>query len=419
MKERANSRETPDQRRQRLQRERQQQEEQQRKNANLPPIQTTVPQPTKRVMIVPKAEPTPVKPLPRKQPPSPTYKKLRVLVRLGVLLLGASLIAGSAIATWNHFSQPRPTSPKQSQQQAPTPPPAPVNFTQELTQELPALKTEILAIANQQPELELQLLAADLDTKNFVAIQSNQVYASASLIKLPLLVALFQEVDQGRVQLDQMLTITADVRVGEAGDLQDLPLGSQVSVLDAATKMIVISDNTATNMIIKHLGGMAPINQKFKTWGLEATLLRSPMPDLKGTNTTSTRDLVDLLAGIESGKWLKPRSRDRLLDIMRRTENNQLLPQGLPSNARIAHKTGRINQVIGDAGIVDTPDGKRYIIAAIVKRPRDDDTAMELIRTVSRLTYDNLTRKPPKNPSSLLKSKSNELTIAAKPTKIY
>ncbi|MDX1976335.1 MAG: serine hydrolase [Pseudanabaenaceae cyanobacterium bins.68] len=391
MKKRSNSRETPEQRRQRLQQERKQQEAQRQISAHLPPIKTSIPQNTKRVMLVTKAEPEPIDPLPKVQPLSPTYKKMRVLVRMWVLFWGASLIIGSAIATWNHFTQSKPPAPKQTKVSQPNP----LNFTQELTQELGTLKSQILAIASQQPELELQLLAADLDTKSFVAIQPKQVYASASLIKLPLLVALLQEVDQGRVQLDQMLTITADVRVGEAGDLQDLPLGSQVSLLDVATKMIVISDNTATNLIIKRLGGIAKLNQKFQAWGLVATVLRSPLPDLKGTNTTSTEDLVNLLAGIESGRWLKPRSRDRLLDIMRRTENDQLLPQGIPSNARIAHKTGQINQVIGDAGIVDTPDGKRYIIAAIVKRTKDDAASMELIRTVSRLTYTTLTGKLP------------------------
>jgi beta-lactamase class A len=329
------------------------------------------------------------------RPPAPAPKKpapawfilLKYLFRVTVVGLGFSLIVGTAIATLTNSYRPPVKVTTQ-----PSTPPALLS-SQVQIQAMP-LKNKILAAAAKEPSLDLYLLIADLDNKNSVNIKSEQVVSSASLIKLPLLVAFLQEVDGGGVQLNEMLEMTEDVKAGQAGDLQKLPLGSKISALETLTKMIAISDNTATNMILKRLGGKEKVNPKFKSWGLTTTSINSPLPDLEGTNTTSARDLVNLFGGVEAGRWLKPRSRDRLLDIMRRTETNSLLPQGIEPNARIAHKTGNLSKVVGDVGLVDTTDGKRYIIAAIVKRPKEDRQAEELIRQISRLTYESLTSKP-------------------------
>jgi len=218
----------------------------------------------------------------------------------------------------------------------------------------------------------------------------NAAIAAASTIKIPVLVAFLQDVDAGKARLDEQLIISKDVIVGHAGGLQYEPVGTKISALETLTLMIVISDNTATNMIVKRIGGIEAANQRFLSWDLTSTVMRNPLPDLTGTNTTSPEDLVNLLAMVEQGKILSPRSRDRLMDIMRRTKTNTLLPQGIPPEATIAHKTGDIQSVVGDAGIIDMPNGKRYIISAIAKRPTNDQRANELIRKISRTVYTHL-----------------------------
>jgi beta-lactamase class A len=141
-------------------------------------------------------------------------------------------------------------------------------------------------------------------------------------------------------------------------------------------------------MIIKRLGGTSALNQRFKSWGLNNVVVNNQLPDLEGTNTISTQDMVSLLAMLDKGKLIEPRSRDRFMDIMRRPITNTLLPKGIGEEARIIHKTGDIGSAVGDAGIVDMPNGKRYAIAVMVKRPDNDQRANELIRQVSRATYD-------------------------------
>jgi beta-lactamase class A len=160
-----------------------------------------------------------------------------------------------------------------------------------------------------------------------------------------------------------------------------------LTALETVTKMIVISDNTATNMIIQRLGGQAIVNQRFQSWGLTQTHLKNPLPDLAGTNQTSARDLVRVLFKVNQGEILSLKSRDRLLGIMEATKTKSLLPQGLEAGAIIAHKTGDIGTVLGDAGIVDMPTGKRYIGAVLATRPYNDLAARTLIQEISRTVY--------------------------------
>ncbi|MDJ0843657.1 MAG: serine hydrolase, partial [Crocosphaera sp.] len=154
-----------------------------------------------------------------------------------------------------------------------------------------------------------------------------------------------------------------------------------------ARKMIVISDNTATEMLVKEIGGKEVLNQRFKEWGMKHTEINNILPDLEGTNKTSPEDLSKLLARIERGDLISSRSRDRLIDIMEGTRTRTLLPQGLEKQANIAHKTGDIGTIIGDAGIIDIPTGKRYIGAVFAERAYNDVAGRHLIQDISRTVY--------------------------------
>jgi len=140
-------------------------------------------------------------------------------------------------------------------------------------------------------------------------------------------------------------------------------------------------------MLIKRMGGKKALNQRFQAWGLTSTVINNPLPDLEGTNTTSPRDLVTILGKVNQGELLSLRSRDRLLNIMQETRTRTLLPQGIEKSADIAHKTGDIGSMLADAGIIDMPNGKRYLGAVMVKRPHNDSNARTLIQQISRTAY--------------------------------
>ncbi len=208
------------------------------------------------------------------------------------------------------------------------------------------------------------------------------------LVCLSLLIA-------GEIKKEQVLTIRQELITGGSGHLQWRPLGSKISVAEAAELMIIISDNTATNLLIDLLGGKTKLNNQFTSWGLSQTKINNWLADFEGSNKTSPYDLVYLLGRINRGEFLSQASRKWMLAIMTKTKVRTLLPQGLAPGAKIAHKTGDIGGMVGDAGIVTTPTGEQYLIAVQIERPHNDRRANELIRNISKAVYTNLGQSSP------------------------
>ncbi|NJK42155.1 MAG: serine hydrolase [Acaryochloridaceae cyanobacterium SU_2_1] len=266
-------------------------------------------------------------------------------------------------------------------------------------QELTAIKDQIQEWSAAQPELTPYLFFLNPDSGEYVTIGGDQTVSAASVIKVPILIAFFQDVDAGTLKLNEQLTMSKDLIATESGEMQYLPVGTQFSALETAEKMIIISDNTATNMLIKRLGGAEKLNERFRSWGLQNTVIHNPLPDLDGTNTVSPQDMAQVMLQLGEGKSMSATSRDRALGIMRQTVTDTLLPQGLDEGADIAHKTGDIGSVVGDVGLIETPNGQRYVAAILVQRPHNDPRAQELIRRISRLTYQTFSQEDSVSPN--------------------
>ncbi|MEP6529703.1 serine hydrolase [Microcoleus vaginatus ZQ-A3] len=337
----------------------------------------------------PQASPRPGKrSAPRSVPP------LVYATRLLILGVGIAVICGTLLSVVNAVSRASTVAteeqttagqnnPADSASAAPAAP-----EVLQLNQELGALKTQVQVLATENPTLTAGIFLVDLDTGSYLNFNGDTAFASASTIKVPILVAFFQAVDEGKVQLDQMLTLKPEHIVGGSGEMQDQAPGKKYSALEVAQNMIVVSDNTATNMMIELLGGAEVLNQHFANWGLSTTVLRNNLPDLEGTNTTSPKDLINIIAQVDRGNLVSVKSRDRILQIMRQTQNASLLPKGLGEGSVIAHKTGNIDTMLADAGMVDLPNGKRYLVAVMVKHsPETEKPAQTLIREISRISY--------------------------------
>ncbi|BAU66553.1 putative beta-lactamase protein [Stanieria sp. NIES-3757] len=323
-------------------------------------------------------------------------KLLVSAVRIAVMVIGISTILGTVIAVASNIN----SSVVQANQSGNEKLQAATAENQKqiekllpnvvLGKEITSLKSKLQTLASQYPKLQPAIFLVDLDDNSYVSIQGAVTIAAASTIKLPVLVAFFQDVDQGKIHLDEKLTMNKeDIGSGSGGMQYEKP-GTQFTALEVASQMITISDNTATNMLIKRMGGAEQLNQRFLEWGLTQTVIRNPLPDLEGTNTTSPEDLGNLLINLERGKFVSLKSRDRMLKIMSNLARNTLLPIGLETNATIAHKTGDIRSVLGDVGIIDMPNGKRYVASVLVKRPDNDPKAKEFIQKMSQVAYQHL-----------------------------
>lgn len=257
---------------------------------------------------------------------------------------------------------------------------------------IPQLHSQVKSLMSRYSYLDPGIFFMDLETGDYLDINGEKAFPAASTIKLPLLVALFEEVDAGRVKLNETVVMRRDLMTGGSGTMRYKRPGTKFSLMETVTKMITISDNTATNMVIDRLGGKARLNQRFRNWGLQNTVIRNLLGDFKGTNTTSPKDLARVGALISNNLLLSNTSRAKVLDIMHRVENKAYLASGFGSNAKFAHKTGTLGIVLGDAGIVTMPNGKRYLAGIMVNRPFRDARAKSFIKQVSRMVYGHMNK---------------------------
>ena len=248
----------------------------------------------------------------------------------------------------------------------------------------------------------------DLDVSGFFISLDNQVYAeiksdiklpAASSIKVPILIVLLTMLDRGEISWNEKLTLTEDTIASGSGWMAYQEIGQKFYVFEVASEMIRVSDNTATNLLIKRLGGIKIVNQKLKEIGLKNTQINNLLPDLDGTNITSTKDLSLAMALVDSGYLLSFRSRDIFREIMQKSKTNTLIPSGILrglgketkdidyhlslNGYLILNKTGDIGISYSDTALIQTPHNSRAFASFIVKGPFNDPRLPELIRNLS------------------------------------
>ncbi|PPJ65002.1 serine hydrolase [Cuspidothrix issatschenkoi] len=337
----------------------------------------------------------------RKTRLKPIARTMLYAVRLLIVGVGIGAIVGTFLSVLdpaNRISYVGSTSQAPAPQEVSETP----NTSLYLSQEITPLKNSLQTLSTSNSTLTAGIFLLDLDNGSYVDINGNTSFAAASTIKIPILIAFFEDVDAGKIRLDEKLTLEKEMIAGGSGNVQYQPPGTKYTAIDMATKMITISDNTATNMIIAKLGGRESVNARFRSWGLTTTMIRNSLPDLEGTNTTSPKELANLILMVNQGNVVSMRSRDLILNIMGRTQRDNLLPAGLGKGANAYHKTGDIGTMLGDVGLVDVPTGKRYIAAIMVQRPNNDPLAEKLINSISSTAYQHFSeaKVTPGNPSN-------------------
>ena len=268
----------------------------------------------------------------------------------------------------------------------------PINSTGELT----SLKNSILPILDDYKNLHAGIYIYDYHTGKTVDINKDEVFPAASIIKIPVLLDFFnrnkdlEKEGFEPVSLDKKLTFTEAHRTEGSGNLQFKSADVDYSIDYLAKIMIRKSDNSATNMLIEEVGGINQLNAALRHWGFSKTQVTSWLPDLKGTNTTTPYDIATMLYNIDNQKFLPLQSAANIKEYMSHVENRTLIKSQLPEDAVLMHKTGDIGKMLGDAGVIYSPSGKKYIMVIMVKRPHNDYGARDLIQKVSKTVYNSL-----------------------------
>lgn len=259
------------------------------------------------------------------------------------------------------------------------------------TQEDISLRQKIEAdLASYPPRLKPYLFYFNLQDYRYVSIHGEAGVPAASVIKLPILLEYFKRIEEGRMTPDTPLLYQGFQQSEGSGTLQYRPPGQSLPAREVASTMIQSSDNSCTNMLIYHLGGLVQLNRRFREMGLKHTYIANWLPDLGGSNIISMEDMAMVLYNLTQSRYLSPDSHLGALEILKGTHNRRLLPALLPNDVIVAHKTGDIGTSLGNAGLVILPDGRRYIVALQVERPFNDYSAKEMIQQVSKRIYDEV-----------------------------
>ncbi len=254
-------------------------------------------------------------------------------------------------------------------------------------------------LISKNPDLDVSCFFISLDNKQYAEIKSDIKLPAASSIKVPILIVLLKMLDRGEIYWNEKLPLTEDTIGGGAGWMAYQEIGEEFPIFEVATEMIRVSDNTATNLLIKRIGGLKIINQKLKEIGLKNTQINNLLPDLSGTNFTTTEDLSLAIALVDSGYLLNVTSRDIFREIMQKSKTNTLIPSGILRGLgketkdidyhlslkgySVQNKTGDIGISYADTALIQTPDNSRAFASFIVKGPFNDPRSPELIRNLS------------------------------------
>jgi beta-lactamase class A len=229
----------------------------------------------------------------------------------------------------------------------------------------------------------------DLNTGYDASFNARKSMPAASTIKLPVMVAVFEALEAGRFDLNRDVTLLSQDKDFGSGDLCDAPDGTTYSVSELLDKMIDVSDNTATNMLIR-LVGRRTINLDMRDLGLATTRLRGDVRtdvwSVRSSLRTSPADLVQLLWLMAKGQLVDRWSSNEMIAILEADQYNTLLPEPLPADIPVAHKTGSFFDTLNDAGIVYASNAP-YVIAVMTTALPSQDLGRTFIHRISRMAY--------------------------------
>ncbi len=256
-------------------------------------------------------------------------------------------------------------------------------------------------------EGSVSLFAKNLDTGLTYQLLGDEPVRTASTIKLAVMVECFFEVSEGKLDWKQPITVTADEKVSGSGILTELSDGVQLPIRDLMHLMIVLSDNTATNLVLNRITGNA-VNDRMNGLGLVNTrVMRKILGDGKdlkptpsgitvegakpenkrwGIGRTSPHEMVTILEKLYHHQLVSPAASDEMIAVLKRQHYHDGIGRDM-QDATIASKSGALDALRSDVGIVYSKNGPIAMAITVDKMPQPnwtDDNPGDLL--ISRLS---------------------------------
>lgn len=275
-------------------------------------------------------------------------------------------------------------------------PPVPEPFRAKLV-ENPIKDTEWATMAGSLEDLAYEypgnvgIYIKDLSSGKVWEYNSDRLFPSASLIKVPIMAAVCEKIKRSELSLSTPITLTRHDRTGGSGSLKWAREGTSLSVMEILYKMITESDNTAARMLLDH-AGIDYFQRAFEDFGLVYTRIYPEGLSLTSgrvarENYTTAREMAGLLERIYKGEMVDRDLSEFMLDVLKHNKSRSRLRKGLPLGWEIGHKTGLLRRSCHDVGVVFSPRGD-YVIAVLTSDVPDYKSAKGFIARVAKLTYE-------------------------------
>ncbi|CAM3447270.1 serine hydrolase [Brevibacillus invocatus] len=239
----------------------------------------------------------------------------------------------------------------------------------------------------------------DLHTGEQLSFNQNERFYAASVIKVPIMAAVFAEVSAGKFALETIIRLRQEDQVGGAGILQHMTPGSEWTVQDLVTLMIIQSDNTATNMLIDLVGkeSIRSIMQATEMTNSHFYNKLMIVPaQVEGYNEVTAADLGNHLRYLAKGKVISYDSCARMMAILKQQQHRDRIPLHFPYPSgdligslpswELANKTGSVTNITHDIGILYV--GSSAVTICVLNKGLPQKAAVQTIASIGKLVFD-------------------------------
>jgi len=233
----------------------------------------------------------------------------------------------------------------------------------------------------------VSLYAKNLNSGAVYSLAGDEPVRTASTIKLPIMIECFSEVAEGKLDFGEMIPLSLEEKVPGSGILQDLSTGDRFPVRDLIMLMIVLSDNTATNLILDRISGDA-VNARMVKLGLVHTRVMRKIlgkgvaagitaegakPENKkwGLGRSNPQEMVTLLEKLDRGELVSKTASADMLEILKKQRDHDGLARDV-KDVKVANKSGALDALRSDVGIVDAKRGPFAIAITVDGMPEPD-----------------------------------------------
>ena len=224
-------------------------------------------------------------------------------------------------------------------------------------------------------------------------IRPDEVFFSASVAKVPLMVAVYRRIDEGAFSLSDSFETESEDWAAGAGWYQWQPFGTYHTVEEYLQMMMTQSDNVATNALLRVVGGPGYVNEVARSMGAPNTVLRQKVTSERAAvlgldNQTTPRDMVTMMEQISTGSAASPESSLDMVDLMQQNTLESWLEDGLPEGTGVANKAGWLYRVYNEVAIIEHEDHP-YVVAILSKQgPEDPEKAKPLLKGISKAIWE-------------------------------